>query len=76
MADDPIPQNLIDLQLAYDEAVAGTKAAGAAGEDLTEPMVRERAAQAELAGARVAAGLDGWPDVQRVMEAARAGTGK
>lgn len=76
MADDPIPQHLLDLQLAYDQAVAGTKAAGAAGDDLTESMVRERAAQAELADARDAAGLGAWADVQRIMEAARAGLGK
>lgn len=71
-----IPPDLLDLQRAYNAALAATKAAGAAGGDLAAPMAREREAQEALAAARDAAGLGAWADAKRIMEAVAAEDGE
>lgn len=71
MADEPIPHELIDLALQHLDAVAATKAAAAAGEDLTGPMAAERAAVSAIYKAREDTMWAPWPQWERVVEAAQ-----
>lgn len=72
MADSDIPQYLIDLARAHLDAVARTKAAAAAGEDLAGPMAAEREAVAALHAAREGTPWSTYGEWKRVLEAAQA----
>jgi hypothetical protein len=70
VADDPIPQDLIDLQRQHTVAVAATKAAARAGEDITAPMAEERRLAVALHDRRAGTPWASWEQQKRVREAA------
>jgi hypothetical protein len=72
VADEPIPQDLIDLQRQHTAAVAATKAAAAAREDITDLMAEERRLAVALHARRAGTPWAAWEQQKRVREAAAA----
>jgi hypothetical protein len=76
MADDAIPQDLIDLQRRHAAAVAATRAAARAGEDIAAPMAEERRLAVALHRMREGTPWAAWEQQKRVREAAAAEEGE
>ena len=68
--DIPIPQDLIDLQRQHTAAVAATKTAARAGEDIEGPMAEERRLALALDARRKGTPWAAWDQQMRVRDAA------